>query len=120
MFDGDLNNESYSVEKLRDPRILAFMRKITVKEDSTFAPPRGSAPPIRIVATLTGGQRVTHQVEKMPGFAGQPMSRVDIERKFLSNIGKRWPNGRTEHVLNSLWSLERQPDARSLLSSLTV
>jgi 2-methylcitrate dehydratase len=120
MFDGDLNNDSYSAEKLHDPRILAFMRKITVKEDSTFAPPRGSAPPIRIVATLAGGQRVTHQVEKMPGFAGQPMSRANIEQKFRSNIGKRWPKERTGRILNSLWSLERVPDARSLLSTLTV
>jgi 2-methylcitrate dehydratase len=48
------------------------------------------------------------------------MSRADIERKFRSNIGKRWPKERTDRVLNSLWSLERQPDARSLLSTLTV
>lgn len=120
MFDRDLNNESYSAEKLRDPRILAFMRKITVKEDSTFAPPRGSAPPIRIIATLADGQRVTQLVEKMPGFAGQPMSRVDIERKFRSNIGKRWPKERTDRILNSLWSLERLPDTRSLLGPLTA
>ena len=65
------------------------MRKITVKEDSTFAPPRGSAPPIRIVATLAGGQRVTHQVEKMPGFAGQPMSRANIEQKFRNTSDGR-------------------------------
>ena len=120
MFDGDLNNESYSAEKLHDPRILAFMRKITVKEDATFAPPRGSAPPIRIVATLAGGERVTRQVEKMPGFAGQPMTRADIERKFRSNIGKRWPKERTDRILNSLWALERLPDARSLLNTLTA
>jgi 2-methylcitrate dehydratase len=120
MFDGDLNNDSYSAEKLRDPRILAFMRKITVKEDSTFAPPRGSAPPIRIVATLADGQRVTHQTEKMPGFGGQPMDRADIERKFRSNIGKRWPKERADRILNSLWSLERLPNAGSLLGALTV
>jgi 2-methylcitrate dehydratase len=120
MFDGDLNNDSYSAEKLRDPRILAFMRKITVKEDATFAPPRGSAPPIRIVATLAGGERVTRQVEKMPGFAGQLLSRAGIEHKFRSNIGKRWPKERTDRILNSLWALERIPDTRSLLSPLTA
>lgn len=120
MIDGDLNNESYSPEKLHDPRILAFMRKITVREDSTLASPRGSAPPIRIVATLAGGQRITHQVEKMPGFAGQPMNRADIERKFRANIGDRWPKERTDGILNALWSLERLPDAHSLLRTLTI
>src|SRR5439155_16108276 len=33
MFDGEVTNDSYAPDKLRDPRILAFMRKITVKED---------------------------------------------------------------------------------------
>jgi 2-methylcitrate dehydratase len=120
MFDGDLNNDSYAPEKLRDPQILAFMRKITVEEDSTFTPPNGGAPPIRITATLTGGQRITHQVEKMPGFPGQPMDRADIERKFRGNVGKRWPKERTDRILQALWSLEQVSDVRSLLSNLTV
>jgi len=33
MFDGDITNDSYAPGKLREPRILAFMRKITVRED---------------------------------------------------------------------------------------
>jgi 2-methylcitrate dehydratase len=33
MFDGDITNDSYAAEKLSDPRILAFMRKIKVRED---------------------------------------------------------------------------------------
>jgi len=33
MFDGDITNDSYAPEKLSEPRILALMRKITVKED---------------------------------------------------------------------------------------
>lgn len=120
MFDGDLTNESYTSEKLRDPRVLAFMRKIAVKEDTSFTPARGSAPPIRIVATLTGGQRVMRLVEKMPGFAGQPMSRSDIDRKFRANVGKRWTKKRAEAILHALWSLERTPNVGSLLATLAV
>ena len=33
MLDGDITNDSYAPDKLHDPRMLAFMRKITVKED---------------------------------------------------------------------------------------
>ena len=36
MFDGDITNDSYAPEKLHDPRILALMRKITVREDSAL------------------------------------------------------------------------------------
>jgi len=120
IFDGDISNDSYTSESLHDPTILAFMRKITVKEDASFPQERGSAPPIRITATLTDGQKVTRQLERMPGFAGEPMTRADIERKFRSNVNKRWPKERTESVLRSLWSLDEAPGVSSLLSSLTV
>ena len=118
MFDGDLNNASYSPEKLHDPRVRALMSKTTVTIDPAFAPARGSATPTRIVATLKDGRRVTHQVDHMPGFAGQPMSRSDVERKFRSNVGERWPKQRTDEVLQTLWELERGAQIGPLLSKL--
>ena len=54
----------------------------------------------------------------MPGFAGLAMSREDVERKFRSNVGKRWPRERVESTLRTLWSLETAGDARTLLAGL--
>jgi 2-methylcitrate dehydratase len=118
MFDGDIDNRSYASDKLRDPRIRAFMQKITVAEDPKLATPIGAAPPTRISAVLVDGQRITREVVAMPGFAGQPMSRMDIERKFRSNIGARWPTERTQSTLQTLWTLERMEDVHSLLAKL--
>ena len=118
MFDGDVDNGSYAPEKLRDPRIRAFMRKITVAEDLALSTPLGAAPPTRITIVLADGQRIAREVIAMPGFAGQPMSRADIERKFRSNVGKRWPRARTESTLQELWALERVGDVHSLLANL--
>ena len=120
MFDGGIGNDSYTPEKLHDPRILAFMRKITVKEDPAFATLTGNVPPTRLTAILDDGRRVTHLVDSMPGFPGQPMSRADVERKFRSNVGKRWPQKRTDAMLQSLWMLERADDLPSLLGKLLV
>jgi 2-methylcitrate dehydratase len=120
MFDGDINNDSYTQQKLRDPRILAFMRKITVKADPEFSPPRGSAPPARITATLSDGQRITRQVDKIAGFQGQLMNRADVERKFRGNTGSRWAKERTDAVLQSLWALDQADNVPSLLGQLTV
>lgn len=118
MFDGGLDNDSYAPEKLHDPRILAFMRKITVKEDPAFATLTINVPPTRLTATLDDGRRVTRLVDSMPGFPGQPMSRADVERKFRSNIGKRWPQQQTASVLQALWALDRTTDLSALLSEL--
>jgi 2-methylcitrate dehydratase len=120
MFDGDISNDSYAEEKLRDPRILAFMSKIKVIEDPAFAKPPGNAPSTRITATLDDGRKVARQVDNMPSFPGQPMSRADVERKFRGNVGKMWPAERTGAILQALWALERTPDVRALLGQLAL
>ena len=108
MFDGDISNNSYAPEKLRDPRILAFMRKITVKEDPAFVALRGNAPPTRVTAILDDGRRIAAAGRKHARFSRRsPMSRADVERKFRSNVGKRWPQERTDAILQALWALER-------------
>jgi 2-methylcitrate dehydratase len=119
MFEGDINNDSYTPEKLHEPRILAFMQKIKVKEDPAFATPAGNAPSARITATLDDGRSITRQVDNMPGFPGQPMSRADVERKFRSNVGKRWSQERTDAILRDLWALDRTDDLHFLLGKLS-
>jgi 2-methylcitrate dehydratase len=120
MLDGDITNDSYEPAQLRDPRVAALIRKMTVKEDPAFAKPPGNAPSTRITATLDDGRRVTQQVDNMPGFPGQPMSRTDVERKFRSNVGKRWPQERTSAILEGLWALDRTDDLRALLGGLSL
>ena len=76
--------------------------------------------PTRITAILADGQRVSREVNDIPGFAGKPMQRPDIERKFRGNIGKRWPRQKTDAALQSLWVLENTQDIGALLATLTV
>src|SRR4051812_10130904 len=118
MFDGGLDNDSYAPDKLRDARILAFMRKIVVKEDLAFDTLTMNVPPTRLTATLDDGRRITRLVDSMPSFAGQPATRPDVERKFRSNVGKRWPRERTDAVLQALWALDRTDGLPALLGQL--
>ena len=120
MFDGAFDNDSYAPNKLHDPRILAFMRKITVKEDPTFATLTINVPPTRLTATLDDGSRITRLVDSVPGFPGQPISRADVERKFRSNVGQRWPTEHTDAVLQALWALDRTDNLSALLANLAL
>ncbi len=117
MLDGDIGQRSFTPGKLRDPRALALMRKITVKPDPALDTFSG-APPVRITAVLQDGQRVVQQVDNMPGFPGQPMTRADVERKFRSNVADRWAPERTDEVLKSLWALDRTENLSVLLQGL--
>jgi 2-methylcitrate dehydratase len=120
MLDGDINNESYRLDKLRDLGLRALMRRTTVTVDPSFASPPGGATPTRIVATLCDGRRVSRQVDSVPGFAGQSMTRVDVERKFRSTVAQRWPRQRTDDFLRTLWNLEHTGDAGALLGQLVL
>ena len=120
MLDGDIGNDSYTPDKLHDPRVLALMRKIAVNEDPDFATLTVNVPPTRLTATLDNGQKVMRLVDSMPGFPGHPVSRADVERKFRSNIGGRWPRQQTDAVLQSLWALDQTHDLSALLNKLAL
>jgi 2-methylcitrate dehydratase len=121
MFDGDIDNDSYEPAKLHDPRILAFMRKIKVSEDPAItARTSASIVPTRITAILVDGQRVVREADDVPGFVGRPMSRADVDRKFRGNVGKRWPQEKTDAVLKALWGLDQTKDLSDLLGMLSL
>ena len=120
MFDGDITNDSYTLQKLREPRILEFMRKITVKPDPVLTARVGAAVPTRVTAILADGRRFTREVDDVPGFPGRPMNRAEVERKFRGNVGKSWPRERTDAILQTLWALDRTPDVAALPGKLSL
>ena len=68
----------------------------------------------------TEWQRVSREINDVLGFAGRPMQRPDIDRKFRGNISTRWPREKTDAVLQSLWVLENTQDIGALLAALAV
>jgi 2-methylcitrate dehydratase len=119
MLDGDVNLKSYAPDKLGDPKILALMAKISVTPDPGFDGFSG-APPVRMTAILHDGSRIVRQVDNVPGFPGQPMTRADVERKFRGNVEGRLSAQRTDDVLRAVWALERAGDLAALLGGLVV
>jgi 2-methylcitrate dehydratase len=119
MFDGDITNESFAPSMFSDPKILAFMQKITVHEDPNLTARVGAAP-TRVTAILADGKRISREVDYAPGFAERPMNRSEVERKFRGNVGNRLPRERTSAVLQSLWTLDQTDDLALLLGRLAM
>jgi len=120
MFDGDISNASFSRDKITDPRIRAFMRKITVREDPALTALVPKALASRVTATLAGGRSVSHQVDALPGFVGKPMGRADVENKFRKNVDGVLSEAKTRAALDALWALERETDVGQLMAKLVV
>ena len=120
MFDGDVTNESFEPHVFRDPRIRAFMKKIVVSEDPNLTARRGRSAPTRVTAILDNGQRVSREIDHALGFAGRPMNRAEVEKKFHGNVGRRWSSEQIDEVLRVLWEFERIDDLKVLLGRLLV
>jgi hypothetical protein len=43
-----------------------------------------------------------------------------VDLKFRRNVGKRWPQERTDAILQALWALERADDLPALLGKLSL
>ena len=115
MFDGDITLVSFAPDRFGDPKFLDFMQMIKVSEDPVLTARMGVAVPTRVTAILTDGQRISREVDYAPGFAERPMNRAEVERKFRGNVGKRWPQQRTDAVLQALWALDQVDDLSVLL-----
>src|SRR3984957_4736874 len=118
MFDGDITNASFAPQMFSDPKILAFMQKITVHEDPVLTARAGA--PTRVTAILADGQQISREVDYAPGFAERPMNRSEVERKFRGNVGKHWPQERTNATLQALWALDQTEDLSVLLGRLSM
>jgi len=118
---GTVDNSTYADRELRDRKNLAFVGKVKVVEDpalTEYYPDRGM--PNRVCATLTGGVEVMAQVNVPKGHPQNPMSREDIEAKFLRLAGPRLGEREANGVLRRLWKLEQEKKLSDLLAGLRV
>ena len=95
------------------------MQKITVSEDPGLTARVGAAS-TRVTAILSDGKRISREVDYAPGFAERPMNRAEVERKFRGNVGRRWPQQRTDATLQALWALDQTDDLSVLLGRLSM
>ena len=120
MFDGDISNASFTTDKITDPRIRAFMQKITVREDPALTALVPKALASRVTATLDDGRVVSRQVDDLPGFAGRAMERGDVEHKFRQNVAGILPEAQTRAALDALWTFDQQSNIAQVMAHLVV
>jgi 2-methylcitrate dehydratase len=118
---GTVDNSTYSERNLRDKRNLDFFRRIRVVEDPTLTalyPDRGM--PNRITVALSGGIEVMAEVDVPRGHPKNPMTREEIDSKFIGLVGRKLGGRRAKEALKRLWGLEGEEDIHELLGLLRV
>jgi 2-methylcitrate dehydratase len=120
LLEGKLDNSTYSPKKFKDPKILDFLKKVTVVEDKdlTAMYPEGVAN--RITVTLASGKVISKQVNYHKGHPKNPMSDLDVEKKFRTLTKRQFSENQARRALEMLWSLDKLNDVSKLFSALVV
>lgn len=120
LLEGKIDNSTYSEKKFRDPKILDFLKKITVVEDKTLSARYPEAVANIVTVRLSSGKIVSKQIDYHKGHPKNPMSDVEVEEKFQRLTRKYLDKNRARRILDAVWNLERAKDIAKLVSSMTV
>lgn len=120
LLQGRIDNSTYSEKKFRDPKILDFLKKITVVEDKEMTGKYPEAVSNRITVTLSSGRVISKQVDYHKGHPKNPMSDKEIEDKFERLTKKYLSRSQSRKILASVWSLEKERDVGKTISLLTL
>ena len=106
--------EQYSEEHLRDERVTALTRSVTIEKDASL--PRGVS--CRTVITLVDGTTLTSQVDDPKGSVGNPLTQAELTAKFRLLSGPVISSDRATAVIETVQDLASQEDVNSLVALL--
>jgi len=120
LLEGKIDNSTYSEKKFRDPKILDFLKKITVVEDRTLSAMYPEAVANRVTVKLSTGKVVSKQIDYHKGHPKNPMSDSEVEEKFQKLTRRILDKSRARRILDAVWNLERAKDVSKVVSILTL
>jgi 2-methylcitrate dehydratase len=120
LLEGKIDNSTYSEKKIRDPRILDFLKKITVVEDKTLSAMYPEAVANRVTVKLVSGKVVSKQVDYHKGHPKNPMSEGEVEEKFHKLTRKYLKTIQARRILDAVWNLEKTKNISKVISLMTL
>jgi len=120
LLEGKIDNSTYNENKFRGPKILDFLKKITVVEDKGLSSVYPEAVANRVIVKLSSGRVVSKQVDYHKGHPKNPMSDKEVEEKFYRLTRKILDKNRARRILDAAWNLEKVKDVSKVVSIMTL
>ena len=96
---------SFSWDAVRDPRVLALAKRVTVSEDPTMTARLPLERPARVTITLRNGNSLVGEVGVNRGDDALPCSREELRGKFMDLTQRVWPQAYCVAVLQATLAL---------------
>ena len=117
--DGNVLPDSFSDEKLKDPRIWDLLGKIKVVADPEIDAMFPGVKRARVSITTNSEETHTAQVDHAKGSPQNPMSDEEIVSKFRANAGDILSKEQQDQVIDLTWRFDELEDIEEYMSLLS-
>jgi 2-methylcitrate dehydratase PrpD len=114
MLDGRVGLDTFSPERLREPRRLDLAERVTHVIDPNSPFPRGFPGWVRV--QLRDGRMLEARAPDGRGSLARPLPEEAIVEKFRDNAGRALPSARVREIERAVLGLDALPDVRALLT----
>jgi 2-methylcitrate dehydratase len=118
--DGNVLPDSFSEEKLRDPRIWDLLGKIRVMADPEIDALFPRVKRARVTITTHEGGTYTAQVDHAKGSPENPLSDDEIIAKFRANAAGVVSHQRQDEIIQATWAFDELDDVGEYMRLLVA
>ena len=119
MVDKKITTDSFSDEKLNDPRIYEVIDKIIGEPSQEFEKMFPAKQPSRVVVTTNDGRMFEEYLEYPKGDPREPMTMDDLENKFNSLAGDKFDASAKKQLKETIFNCEEM-NAVEFMETLNV
>ncbi|NQT96974.1 MAG: MmgE/PrpD family protein [Candidatus Marinimicrobia bacterium] len=119
MVDKIITTDSFSDEKLNDPRIFEVIDKIVGEPSQEFEKMFPAKQPSRVVVTTNDGNEYSEYLEYPKGDPREPMTMADLENKFNSLAAGLFNEEELSQLKDTIFNCETM-SARDFMSQMVV
>lgn len=116
--DGEFNDQTFSLERLRDPLMLGLMAKVKVAEDTRHTSLYPQASPGRVRVRMKDGKVHESEVIYPKGHAKNAMTEAEVIAKFNTMTSARLTPEKKSQVFDFIDNFENAVDVSPLVALL--
>ena len=120
LIDGKVTDQQFQPSRFTDPAIWKFLENVKVTRNAELSALYPGAVANIVHVTLKDGRTLTKRVDYPLGNAKNPVSDVELERKFLHLVAPALGRDHSAKILDQAWSLDQQSGVHHLMKSLKM
>src|SRR5947207_12214640 len=120
LIDGDVTDRQFQPSRFTDPAIWKFLENVRVTRNEELSSLYPEAVANIVHVTLKDGHRLTKRVDYPLGNAKNPVSDVELERKFLHLVAPALGRDHCAKILQCAWALDEESGVHHLMKLLRM